>query len=470
MITRQFVKLGAFEPPRGQEEDSMRWQTGFIIGLTAVVVAASGRPARSQGGGAGGPQAQARKFLASPTQVVAIRAGRFFDARSGTMLSNQVVLIKGDRIADVGAAVPIPPEARVLDLSSASVLPGMIDGHVHVNTGGATPAERVLIAQANALTDLEAGFTTVLDMDSRGGFNTVDLRDAINAGLVQGPRMQVSGQSINQRAGNYYDDSESLRFLEGFIENKNVNSPWLARAAVREAKFHGVDWIKIYTTQDYVGQMRMWKPDDTLVASPSLTLEEVEAIVDEAHRLGLKVACHAYAGEGMNSCLATGVDAPNHLLELDDAGVKILVQKKLPYVVTLDDLISLEKGDLRDTGGRNSRLRLAEKSFKKAVAAGVPIVFGSGATSAAVPHGRQADQFRHYANWGLTPARALQTAYLPAANMLNYGWGNQVGSIEKGKFADIIAVSGDPLADLSEMERVRFVMKGGVIVRNELTN
>ena len=448
----------------------MPWQTRFIIGLTVVLVAASGPPARSQeGAGAGGAQAQARKFLAPPAQVVAIRAGRFFDAKSGNLLNNQVVLIKGDRIVDVGATVQIPPEARVLDLTSAVVLPGMIDAHVHVNTGGETPAERVLIALANALTDLEAGFTTVLDMDSRGGFNTVDLRDAINAGLVQGPRMQVVGQSINQRAGNYYKDSESVRFLEGFVENKNVNSPWLARAAVREAKFHGVDWIKIYTTQDYVGQMHMWKPDDTLVASPSLTLEEVEAIVDEAHRLGLKVACHTYGGEGMNSCLTAGVDAPNHLLELDDAGVKILLQKKLPFVVTLDDLIGLEKDDLRDTGGRNSRLRLAEKAFKKAVAAGVTIVFGSGATSAAVPHGKQANQFKYYANWGLTPARALQTAYLPAATMLNYGWVNQIGSIEKGKFADIIAVSGDPLADLTEMERVKFVMKGGVIVRNELT-
>jgi imidazolonepropionase-like amidohydrolase len=356
----------------------------------------------------------------------------------------------------------------VIDLGAVTLLPGMIDTHVHVNTGGDTPAQRALIALANAQLDLEAGFTTIADMDSRGGFNTVDLRDAINAGYLQGPRMQVVGQSLNQRATNYYPDNESLRFLEGFTENKNTNSPWLARAAVREAKLHGVDWIKIYTTQDFVGPMHMWKADATLVASPSLTFEEVDAIVDEAHRLGLKVACHTYGGEGLISCLKAGVDAPNHLLELDDAGVKIMVQKKLPFVVTIDDLISLEKDDLRDTGGRNSRLKLAEQSFKRARAAGVPIIFGSGATSAAVPHGKQANQFKYYVQWGMTPAQALQSAYLPAASMLNYDWVNQLGSIEKGKFADIIAVSGNPLTEVTEMERVRFVMKGGMIIKDEL--
>ena len=141
------------------------------------------------------------------------------------------------------------------------------------------------------------------------------------------------------------------------------------------------------------------------------------------------------------SCLTAGVDAPNHLLELDDAGVKILLQKKLPFVPTVDDLISLEQADLRDTGGRNSRLRLLEQAVRRAVAAGVPIVFGSGATSERIPHGKQADQFKYYAKWGMSPVQALQTAYLPATRMLNYGWENQIGAIEKGKFAEAIARS-----------------------------
>jgi imidazolonepropionase-like amidohydrolase len=151
---------------------------------------------------------------------------------------------------------------------------------------------------------------------------------------------------------------------------------------------------------------------------------------------------------------------------LDDPGVKIMLEKKLTYVPTVDDLVALEEPDLKETGGRNSRLKLLEQAFRKAVAAGVQIAFGSGATSPAIPHGKQANQFAYYQKWGLTPAQSLQTAYLPAARMLNYDWEKHIGSIEKGKFADIIAVAGNPLNDLSEMERVRFVMKGGAVIRN----
>lgn len=437
----------------------MKWQLKACAVLIAAIAGFLTPAAQAQTAG---------KYLAARDQVVAIRAGRLFDARSGMMLTNQVVLVRGDRITDVGPGVAIPPGARVIDLSSATVMPGMIDAHVHVNTGGESEAQRTLIALANAQIDLGAGFTTVLDMDSRGGYNTVDIRDQINSGRVQGPRMQVVGQSLNPRATNYYTDIRTGRFQEGHIEDKNVNGPWEARAAVREAKLHGVDWVKIYTTQDFAGTMHMWTPDAKLVNSPSLSFEEVQAIVDEAHRLGLKVACHTYGGEGMASCINAGVDAPNHLLELDQDGIKVLLAKKLPFEVTLDDLIGLEKEDLEATGGRNSRLKLAEQAFRRAIAAGVPIVFGSGATSPSIPHGVQANQFAYYVKWGLTPVQALQTSFINAAHMLNYGVEKDIGTLDKGKFADVIAVSGNPLMDVTEMERVRFVMKGGMVIRNDL--
>src|SRR5437867_12502632 len=208
----------------------MHRQKKLLVVFDAAIAAVASVAARSQeaegAGTARTPSAspEARKFLAPPNQVVVIRAGRLFDSRSGRMLANPVIVVRGERIAEVGAGVQVPAGAAVIDLGAATVLPGMIDAHVHLNLNAPNPpAKRTLIALANAQVDLDAGFTTVLDMDSRGGFNTVDLRDAINAGLLQGPRMQVVGQSLNQRATNYYADSQSLRFLEGFTENKNVN-------------------------------------------------------------------------------------------------------------------------------------------------------------------------------------------------------------------------------------------------------
>src|SRR5205085_3747987 len=177
----------------------------LMVILCVTILALWGIPTHSQ----------ERKYITPPNQTVAIRAARLFDAKSGNLLNNQTVLIKGDRITDVGANVQIPRDARVFELGNAMVLPGMIDAHVHVNTGGETAAQRAIIAVANAQIDLNAGFTTVADMDSRGGFNTVDLRDEINNGRVLGPRMQVVGESLNPRATNYYPDTETVRFYQG---------------------------------------------------------------------------------------------------------------------------------------------------------------------------------------------------------------------------------------------------------------
>ena len=237
-----------------------------------------------------------------------------------------------------------------------------------------------------------------------------------------------------------------MRTYEGYTENKNVNGPWLARSAVREAKLHGVDYIKIYTTQDFAGTEHMWKPDATLVNSPSLTPEEVNAIVDEAHRLGLKVACHTYGGEGMHSCINAGVDAPNHLLELDDADVRSC-EKKLPFVPTVDDLVALEQADLR-----NRRPQFPPEASEQAA-------------GRLRPH---SDRVRQRAS-----RCRSRTASRPAVQLLRQV-GPEPGAVvadclsarrphaelrlgkahrhdREGKFADIIAVPGNPLADLGLM-------------------
>ena len=440
----------------------------------AIMLAASSAALRSQS-----PRPPQSPYLASADNLVAVRSGRMFDAMAGTMLNNQIILIRGDRIADVGSSVQIPPGARVIDLGGATVLPGMIDAHVHNAGRGDSVEMKTIVMVQSAARDLDAGFTTTVDMDSRGGFGTVELRNAINAGLIKGPRMQVAGQSLNQRASAPYPNP-GPDFYSGFTEGKNINGPWRARAAVRESKLHGVDWIKIYTTQDFVGEdLSEFKADGSLVASPSLTFEEVQAVVDEAHRMGLKVACHTYGGDGMRSCINAGVDLSMHVTELykDDALVNTLLQNKLPIMITIDDLVGLDAGDKRLlanlglTGNRAvTRLAMAELTFKRLLKAGVPLVFGSGAVAGdgAFPHGKQADQFAWMVKWGMTPAQALQSAFMTAAGVLNYNWANRVGSLEKGKFADIIAVAGNPLKDVTEMERVKFVMKGGAVMKNDL--
>jgi len=431
-----------------------------------------------------------------PPEGVAIRAGRLFDPRTGTNLANQLIVIQGERIADVGPAdrVKIPAGARVIDLGSATVLPGLIDRHVHLmQDPEPNEARALLIGQHYALADLCAGFTTLQDMNSPYTYATVELRDAINKGVIVGPRLQVTGPGLTPRGATYYPaPSEPGTFgfgigMSAWQNTQDVNSPWLARAAVREHSHYGTDWIKIYETEDYEGSgypvpsgAGAFMPDGKMITVPSLTLEENQAIVDEAHRRGLKVACHAYGGEGLRNCLVAGVDLPIHVIVgvtgaegLDDETIRLFKQplpdgKLRPVNQTLWDLAGpLDDADMKVSGGKTSRFRLTELSFKRLVAAGVKQIFGSGAYT--VGHGVQAYQFAIYVKWGVAPAQALRMATSDAAEGLNFDLGKQVGYVEKGKFADLVAVSGDPLTDITEMERVKFVMKGGVVFRNELT-
>ena len=429
-----------------------------------------------------------------PPEGVAIRAGRLFDPRTGMNLTNQVIVIQGDRITDVGPAdrVKIPAGARVIDLSAATVLPGLIDRHVHLmQDHEPNDARALLVGQHYALADLFGGFTTLQDLNSPFTYATVELRDAINKGVIVGPRLQVTGPAVNPRGATYYPaPSEVGVFGQGpglpvWQNAQDVNSPWLARAAVREHSHYGTDWIKIYETEDYQGSgypvpsgAGAFMPDGKMILVPSLSLEENQAIVDEAHRRGLKVACHAYGGEGLRICLQAGVDMPIHVIVgvtgapgLDDETIRLFKVPlsdgtMRPVNQTLWDLAGpLDEVDMKVSGGKTSRFRLTELSFKRLVAAGVTETFGSGAYT--VGHGVQAYQFPIYVKWGMSPAQALRMATSDAAETLNYDLGKQIGYVEKGRFADLVAVSGNPLEDISEMERVKFVMKGGVVFRND---
>ena len=413
---------------------------------------------------------------AQAPKVVAIRAGRLFDSRSGKASENQIILIEGEKITEAGpaAAIKIPPEAQIIDLSKATVLPGLIDGHTHVfgfgldgikpggppfaNAINDTREYRTLLALANAQKDLRAGFTTLRDLMSHGGgYADVDIKKAINRGYSQGPRMQVSTMGL-VATGEGILGSPEVNLPRSY---ETVDSPWAARQAVREQIHYGADWIKFHSTADYE-----FEPDGELRSDPTFTKEEVMAIVDEAHRHGKKAACHAFGGEGLRNCVEAGADTIEHAIELDEATAD-LMKKKGIYLELTAYHYSLSDYTMRDakaTGGKYSLEALREKSGRLAVARGLKISFGSGVGP--FPHGTQAAEFTYLVKYGMTPAQAIQAATMVAAEMM--GWQDRIGSIEKGKFADIIAVAGDPLKDIMELERVSFVMKGGQVIRNDV--
>ena len=414
---------------------------------------------------------------AQAPQLTAIRAGRLFDSKSGKVAENQVILIEEDKITAVGPAdrVQIPAGAQVIDLSQGTVLPGLIDGHTHVFGFGldeinkpagppfASPINdtreyRTLLALANAQKDLRAGFTTLRDLMSHGGgYADVDIKRAINRGFFQGPRMQVSTMGL-VATGEGIIGSPEVNLPRNY---QTVDGPWAARQAVREQIHYGADWIKFHSTADYD-----FEPGGEFWNDPTFTKEEVDAIVDEAHRHKKKAACHAFGGEGLRNCIDAGVDTIEHAIELDDAEADQMKKKGI-YLELTAYHYSLSDYAIRDakaTGGKNSLAALREKSGRLAVSRGVKISFGSGAGP--FPHGVQAREFAYLVKYGMSPAQAIQTATTVAAEMM--GWQDRIGAIEKGKFADIIAVTGNPLSDITELERVKFVMKGGQVIRNDL--
>jgi imidazolonepropionase-like amidohydrolase len=400
-----------------------------------------------------------------PPRVVAVRAGHLFDSKSARLLANQVVLLLGERITSVGPAadVKIPTGAQVIDLTHATVLPGLIDAHTHMfNTRGprTTTEGAMLIAVQNVQADLRAGFTAARDMSSHGnGYGDVEIRDAINQGRIDGPRYQVSTLGIVWGAAPPTTPPNPLA-------STVVRSVEEARAAVRDQIGHGADWIKLYPAGNY-----SFTATGDAQYQVTYPMPVLQALIDETHRLGRKAGCHVYGGEGQKNAIIAGCDTIEHGFGLDQAQVDMMVAKKLYYDPTLVRYTepNMDDTDTKNTGGKYRIIPIFERAARMAAATkGINVMMGSGVDGSTYPHGTQALDFEWLVTRaGLSPARAIQAGTTINAEAL--GWQNQVGSIDKGKYADLIAVSGDPLADITELQRVRFVMKGGKVVKDELT-
>ena len=442
----------------------------FSIVLGGATLGAQVQPPPAPWRGAGptpcvGPEGGIYQCPPAP-RVVAVRAGRLFDSKTGQMLARQVVLLSGERITEVGpeAQVKIPAGVPVIDLSQATVLPGLIDAHTHMfNNRGpkGTTESSMLIAVQNVEADLRAGFTAARDMSSHGnGYADIVVRDAINQGRFDGPRFQVSTLGIVWGAA-----PPNPATPENPLASTVIRSADEGRAAVREQIGRGADWIKLFPTGAYSfnasGQAQY------VVTYP---LPVLQALIDETHRLGKKTACHVLGGEGQKNAVVAGCDTIEHAYGLDQEQANMMVAKGLYYDPTLQRYIEpyMDDNDAKNTGGKYRMIPIFEKAVSIAAATkGLKIMVGSGADGSTYAHGTQALDFEMLVKRaGLTPARAIQGGTMINAEVM--GWHDRIGSIDKGKYADLIAVSGDPLADITELQRVKFVMKGGKVIRNDL--
>jgi imidazolonepropionase-like amidohydrolase len=404
------------------------------------------------------------------TRHLVVRAGRLLDVKTGNVLTNQAIVIQGDKIVSVGpsASAKAAADATVVDLPNATVLPGLIDAHTHItfnqgDTGysalGISVPREALTGAKNARITLMAGFTTVRNVGA-SGFSDVALRDAINAGDVPGPRMLVSGPALGITGG--HCDNNLLPFDYHQTDEGVADGIENVQHKVREIIKYGADVIKICATGGV-----MSKGDDPNASQ--YTLEEMKAIVAEAHRLGRKVAAHAHGAQGVQWASEAGVDSIEHGHLMNDASVATL-KKNGTYLVPTLYLMDWHKenaarSNLPDYVRRKMEMVSAagQSNVKKAFAAGVKIGFGTDA--AVYPHGLNGHEFAVYVRLGMTPLQAIQTATVNDADLL--GWSDKVGTLEAGKFADIIAVDGDPLKDVATLQNAKFVMKGGEVVKNE---
>ena len=415
----------------------------------------------------------AQQQSTSHTATVVIRAGTLIDGKSDTPRHNQVIVIQGNRIVSVSDAgeAGAPSGETIIDLSKATVLPGLIDSHTHIFLQGEDPAEggydanilkqplgyRAARATVAAKTALEQGFTTLRDVETEGaGYGDVGIKQAIEEGYVPGPRLFVVTRAISTTGG--YQ-------LEGYAPElvmpkgaQIVDGPVEARKAAREQLDHGADWIKVYMThRSWVGK------NGELASQPTLTVEELKAITDEVHGWGKKVACHGYSGIGLQRALDGGCDSIEHGLQMSDAQIAQMVKQGTWYCPTISPYY-LDWAPADTPNGKRDRLRASahEDSFRKALKAGVKIVFGT--DMGGIPWSQpMAQEFPRMVKLGMSPMETIKSATSRAAVMLDMD--GEIGVIAPGAFADIIAVPGDPLTDITQLGKVQFVMKDGKAVK-----
>ena len=426
-------------------------------------------------------QAAAQPPAAKPVPVITyIRAGKLFDSTSDSLRENVVIVVEGERIKAVepAAQAQIPAGAKVIDLSKSTVLPGLIDCHTHlgaradhynpINAFKDTPYTEGFAAEKNARTTLLAGFTTVRDVGS-GPFMAVDLRNSIDEGFIIGPRVVASGPGISITGGhgdlNNYSPETTVTLFPAERNYQIADGADQVRHVVRAQVKYGVDVIKILATGGVLS-----KGDSP--GAPQFTYEELKVAADEAHMAGRKIAAHAHGAEGIKNAILAGIDSIEHASLASDEDIQLAKQHGTYFDMDIynDDYLlgkAIEFGLPQENIDKEKMVgRIQRETFQKAVKAGVKMAFGTDA--GVYPHGDNARQFVTMVRFGMTPPQAIRTATQNSADVI--GRSKDVGTIEVGKYADIIAVSGDPMQDVTVLQNVGFVMKGGVVYKDKLAH